>query len=119
MCFRDDLCCSLNSFVPFEYFYVAKRIVTCSTNLTLTLIRTVKINFVVTISPSMLSVNDSFISKPSTSGLKKLKRMELVEIADHYKLTMSSLMKKDDIHRVVLEYLHKEELISDEGGDDG
>jgi len=67
----------------------------------------------------MSSAKDSFVSEPSTSGLRKLKRAELVEVADHYKLTVSSSMKKDDICRVVLEHLCEEDLISDKEGDDG
>ena len=67
----------------------------------------------------MLSMKDSFILKPSTSGLKKLKRAELVEVANYYELTISSSMKKDDLRSMILEHLCEEELISDEESDDG
>ena len=61
----------------------------------------------------------TFISKPSTSSLKKLKHTELVEVASYYVLTVSNLMKKDDTCQVILEHLHKEELLSDEESDNG
>ena len=67
----------------------------------------------------MLSAKDSFISKPSTSSLKKLKHTELVKVASYYELTVSSPMKKDDIRQVILEHLREEELLSDEESDDG
>ena len=67
----------------------------------------------------MLFAKDSFISKPSTSSLKKLKHTELVEVASYYELTVSSLMKKDDIRQVILEHLHEEELLSDKESEDG
>ena len=67
----------------------------------------------------MLSTKESFVLKPSTSGLKKLKRAELVEVASYYELIVSSSMKKDDLRQVILEHLHEEELISDEESDEG
>ena len=66
----------------------------------------------------MSSVKDSFVSKPSMSSLKKLNRTELVEVASYYELTISSLVKKDDIHQVILEHLREEEPLSDEESDD-
>ena len=68
---------------------------------------------------SILSVKDTFVSKPSTSSLKKLQRTELVEVATYYELTVSSSFKKDDIRQVILEHLWEEELHSDEESDDG
>ena len=62
----------------------------------------------------MSSAKDLFIMEPSMSALKRLKRAELVEFASHYKLTVSSSMKKDDIHQEILEYLCEEEQISDD-----
>ena len=67
----------------------------------------------------MSSAKDSFVSKPSTSSLKKLKRTELVEVAGYYELTIANLMKKDDTCQVILEHLREEELLSDEESDDG
>ena len=66
----------------------------------------------------MLFAKDSFVSKPPTSSLKKLKCTELVEVASYYELPVSSSMKKDDICQVILEYLCEEELLSDEESDD-
>ena len=67
----------------------------------------------------MSSVKDSFVSKLSTSSLKKLKHTELGEVAGYYELTVSSSMKKDDICQVILEHLREEELLSDKESDDG
>ena len=67
----------------------------------------------------MSSAKDSFISKPSTSSLKRLKCTELVEVASYYDLTISNSMKKHNICQVILEHLCKEEFLSDEESDDG
>ena len=67
----------------------------------------------------MSSAKDFFVSKPSTSSLKKLKCTELVEVASYYELIVSSLMKKDDIRQVILEHLQEKDLLSDEESDDG
>ena len=65
----------------------------------------------------MSSAKDSFVSKPSTSSLKKWKLTKLIEVASYYELTVSSLMKKDDIRRVILEHLREEKLLSNEESD--
>ena len=65
----------------------------------------------------MSSAKDSFVSKPSTSSLKKLKHIKLVEVASYYELTVSSLMKKDDIRQVILQHLREEKLLLDEESD--
>ena len=70
-------------------------------------------------SPSMSSVKDSFVLKPSTSSLKKMKHTKLVEVTSYYELTVSSLMKKDGIRQVILEHLREEELLSYDESDDG
>ena len=67
----------------------------------------------------MSSAKDSFVSKPSTSSLKKVKCTKLVEAASYYELTVSSLMNKNDICQVILEYLREEELLSDKESDNG
>ena len=67
----------------------------------------------------MSSAKGSFISNPSTSGLKKLKHTELVMVASYYGLTMTSLMEKDDIHQVILEDLNEEELFSNKESNNG
>ena len=67
----------------------------------------------------MSSAKDSFISKLSMSSLKNLKCTKLVEAAGYYELSISSLMKKDDICQVILEHLHEEKLLLDKESDDG
>ena len=62
----------------------------------------------------MSSTIELFVLEPHSRGLLSLKRSELVELADHYKLTLSSSMKKDKIRRVILTHLCEEELIPDD-----
>ena len=62
----------------------------------------------------MSTVKDLFVAEPSASGLRKLKCIELLEVAGRYKLTCLSLMKKDEMRQLVLEHLQKEELVSDD-----
>jgi len=44
----------------------------------------------------MSMTKESFIAELSASGLRELKRTELLEIAGHYKLECSSSLKKDE-----------------------
>jgi len=65
-----------------------------------------------------MSAKELFISDPSKSGLQKLKRAELLEVADHYKIIYSSSAKKEKICRGIVEHLLEEEIISEEEDDD-
>ena len=87
-------------FVLLEYFRLVKRVAGTNWKYLLLLV-------ILTI---MSTVKDSFISEPLVSGLRKLKRSELIEVAGHYKLTCQSSMKKDEIRQVILEHLHEEDL---------
>jgi len=66
----------------------------------------------------VMSATESFISEPSVSGLRKLKRAELVDVASHYKLSCSGSLKKDELRWKILQHLHDEELISEDEGDE-
>jgi len=61
-----------------------------------------------------MSTKEMFISDPSRSGLQKLKRSELLEVADYYNITCSSSTKKEEICCGILEHLLEEEIISEE-----
>ena len=58
-------------------------------------------------------LSSTFISEPSSKALRKLKHAKLLEVAGHYKIACSSSMKKEELRRVILEYLRKE-IISEE-----
>jgi len=57
---------------------------------------------------------ESFIAAPSVEALSALKRTELTQVTEHYKLSVTSAMKKGEICQLIVNYLHEEELISDE-----
>jgi len=65
----------------------------------------------------MSSAKELFVSEPSKSSLLKLKRAELLEVADHYKISCSSSSKKEEIRSVILEHLLEEEIISEDEGE--
>ena len=65
----------------------------------------------------MSSDIEAFVSAPSVSALALLKKTELIQVAECYKLTMSSGMKKGEIRQLILSYLHDEELVSEDEGD--
>ena len=62
----------------------------------------------------MSSAKELFVSEPSKSSLLKLKRAELLEVADHCKISCSSSSKKEEIRGVILKHLFEEEIISGE-----
>jgi len=66
----------------------------------------------------MSTPKDLFILEPSVSCLRKLKCAELLNVANHYKLSCPGSSKKEEIRQKILEYLREEELISDEEGDE-
>jgi len=57
---------------------------------------------------------ESFVTALSVEALSALKRTELTQVAELYKLSVTSAMKKGEIHQLIVNYLHEEELISDE-----
>ena len=57
---------------------------------------------------------ESFTSEPSVKALSSLKRTELTQLAEHFKLTVASGAKKGEIRQLVINYLREEELVSDE-----
>jgi len=57
---------------------------------------------------------EAFTSEPSIKALLLLKRTELTQLAEHFKLTIASSTKKGEICQLIINYLHEEELVSDE-----
>jgi len=63
---------------------------------------------------AIMSFNvESFISSPKLSTLVLLKKTDLVALAQHYKLDVTSTMMKCNIWKMLMEYLMEEEIVSD------
>ena len=57
---------------------------------------------------------EAFVSEPKLSELAMLKRSELVVLASHYKLEVSSGTRKGDVRKLLGDFLVDENLVSDE-----
>jgi len=57
---------------------------------------------------------EAFVSEPKLSKLAMLKRSELVALASHYKLEVSSGMRKGDVWKLLSNFLIDQKLVSDE-----
>jgi len=57
---------------------------------------------------------EAFVSEPKLSELAVLKRSELVVLASHYKLEVSSGTRKGDVRKLLGDFLVDENLVSDE-----
>ena len=55
---------------------------------------------------------ETFMEEPTLKVVKSLKKVELIQ---HYKLEVSSMLKKSELKKLVIEYLVEEEVVS---GDD-
>ena len=56
---------------------------------------------------------ESFVDSPKLSTLVPLKKADLSALAPHYKLEITSTMKKSDIRKLLVEHLVEEEIVSD------
>ena len=57
---------------------------------------------------------ESFAASPTLEVFNSLKKAELLLVAQHYKLSVTSSMGKGEVKKVVLSYLTEEELLSEE-----
>ena len=57
---------------------------------------------------------ESFVAEPTLSLLSSLKKPQLIEIANHYELSVTGTMKKGEIKRLITVYLTDEELVPEE-----
>ena len=57
------------------------------------------------------------MTAPSLKVVKSLKKSELTVVAQHYKLEISSTLKKSELKNLVIEHLLEEELVSDDDSD--
>ena len=57
---------------------------------------------------------ESFVVEPTLSLLSSLKKPQLIEIANHYELSVAGTMKKGEIKRLITVYLTDEELVPEE-----
>ena len=56
----------------------------------------------------------SFLEEPQIEDFRKFKKTELLELGQHYKLTVSSSQTKTEIRKIVLAHLVDEEIFSEE-----
>ena len=59
---------------------------------------------------------ETFVSRPSHEEVAQLNKADLVQLANHYKLSITSSSKKGEVKQLVLSHLEDEELISDDEG---
>ena len=57
---------------------------------------------------------DSFVKLPSLLSLNPSKKVELLSLAQHYKLEATQAMKKGEIRTFFIEYLVEEEIVSED-----
>ena len=57
---------------------------------------------------------ESFVAEPTLRSLSLLKKPQLIEVANHYELSVVSSMKKGEIKRLITTYLIDEELVPEE-----
>ena len=57
---------------------------------------------------------ESFVAEPTLRSLSLLKKPQLIEVANHYELSVVGSMKKGDIKRLITTYLIDEELVPEE-----
>lgn len=63
----------------------------------------------------MLFEVENFVSSPSLEVINSLKKVNLLAIAQHYKLRVNKTMTKAQIKKLIVKYLQEEELLSDSG----
>ena len=54
---------------------------------------------------------ENFVSSPSLEVINSLKKVNLLVIAQHYKLSVNKSMSKAQIKKSIVEYLQDEELL--------
>ena len=59
---------------------------------------------------------EKFTSSPTVEELNWLRKSELLQLAQHYDLTVDNSLSKTQIKEVVIKYLVDEEMISSTGG---
>ena len=60
---------------------------------------------------------ESFVNDPSIRALSLLKRTELTQVAERYELTVTGSMTKVQVRQLIVSYLLKDELVSDNDED--
>ena len=57
---------------------------------------------------------ERFVASPTLEVFNSLKKAELLLVAQHYKLSVTSSMGKGEVKKIVLSHLTEEELLSEE-----
>ena len=61
---------------------------------------------------------ETFVNEPSLQVVRTLKKSHLQQIASHFKLSTTTNMRKDELCKLVMEFLVDEELVPEERLDD-
>jgi len=56
---------------------------------------------------------DTFVEEPTLKVVKSLKKAELIQVTQHYKLEFNSTLKKSELKKLVIEFLVEEEVVSE------
>ena len=57
---------------------------------------------------------ETFVEELTLKVIKSLKMTELIQVAQHYKLEVSSTLKKSKLKKLAIEYLVEEEVVSED-----
>jgi len=57
---------------------------------------------------------EKFVEELTLKVIKSLKMTELIQVAQHYKLEVSSTLKKSELKKLAIEYLVEEEVVSED-----
>ena len=55
----------------------------------------------------------TFVASPTIGELNSLKKSEIVQVAKHFRIEFTTKMRKDEIKKLVAEYLVDENIVSE------
>ena len=61
---------------------------------------------------------ETFVNEPSLQVVRTLKKSHLQQIASHFKLTVTTATRKDELCKMVMQFLVDEELVPEESVED-
>ena len=61
---------------------------------------------------------ETFVNEPSLQVIRALKKSHLQQIASHFKLTVPTTTRKDELCKMVMQFLVDEELVPEESVED-
>ena len=57
---------------------------------------------------------ETFVEELTLKVVKSLRKTELIQVAQHYKLEVSSTLNKSELKKLAIEYLVEEEVVSED-----